>query len=64
MITSDKRRVGHIQDMCGYTMQILQVKINLSLFHHENLWERGSIALLVLHLDSGWMSDEVHALPV
>jgi hypothetical protein len=53
VITSDKRRTGHI-DMCGYTMQILQVKINLSLFPHENLWERGSLALLVLHLDAGW----------
>jgi hypothetical protein len=53
MITSDKRRVGHI-DVCGYAVQFLQVKINLSPWRHGNLWEKGNIALLVLHLDAGW----------
>ena len=53
MVTSDKRRIGHI-DMCGYTVQFLQVKIKQSPRRHENLWERGSVALLVRHLDAGW----------
>jgi hypothetical protein len=53
IISSDKRRIGHI-DIYGYTMQFLQVKINQSLRRHENLWERESIALLLLHLDAGW----------
>lgn len=53
MITSDKRRIGPI-DMCGYTVQFLEVKINLPPRRLENLWERGSIAVLFLHLDAGW----------
>ena len=55
MITSDNRRTGHIA-MCSYTVQFLQVKINHSARRHENLWVRGSLNLLLLHLDA--VSDE------